>query len=84
MTISANRVWFDDETMWVGLADGRCLGVPLAWFPRLLASTPAQRAALEISASGYGLHWEDLDEDISVSGLLHGQGDRTVKHWTTA
>jgi hypothetical protein len=84
MTISANRVWFNDETMWVGLADGRTLGVPLTWFPKLLAATPAQRASYQISASGHGLHWEDLDEDISVSGLVLGQGDRTVKHWTAA
>ncbi len=84
MTISANRVWFDDETMWVGLADGRSIGVPLTWFPRLLAATPTQRACYEISVSGHGLHWDELDEDVSVSGLLLGQGDRTVKHPTAA
>jgi hypothetical protein len=84
MTISANRVWFDDETMWVSLSDGRSIGVPLTWFPRLLAATPTQRARQEISASGHGLHWEELDEDISVSGLLPGHGDRTVKHPTAA
>ena len=59
--------------MWVGLSDGRTLGVPLAWFPRLLNATPAERERVELSR--VGLHWEDLDEDISVAGLLAGLGD---------
>ena len=84
MTISANRAWFDDETMWVGLTDDRVIGVPLTWFPRLLTATPAQRARFQISASGQGLHWEELDEDISIAGLLRGRGDQTVKHWIAA
>jgi hypothetical protein len=61
--------------MWVDLTDGRTLGVPLAWFPRLLNATPAERQRFELSR--VGLHWEDLDEDISVAGLLAGQGDLT-------
>ena len=77
MNISAEAVRFDDEAMWVGLADGRTIGVPLAWFPRLLHASPAQRERYEISVLGYGLHWEDLDEDISVEGLLAGRGDMT-------
>lgn len=78
MTSSAKPagVRFDPETMWVTLADGRVLGVPLAWFPRLLHSTPEQREQVRLSARG--LHWEALDEDISVAGLLAGQGDQTV------
>jgi hypothetical protein len=75
MSISATAVRFDDDTMWVDLTDGRTLGVPLAWFPRLLDATPAQRQRVEISR--LGLHWEDLDEDISVAGLLAGHGDMT-------
>jgi hypothetical protein len=63
--------------MWVDLSDGRTLGVPLAWFPRLLRATPAERARVEISRTG--LHWEGLDEDISVAGLLAGRGDLTSK-----
>jgi hypothetical protein len=63
--------------MWVDLTDGRSLGVPLAWFPRLLNATPAQRTNVEISR--VGLHWEELDEDISVAGLLAGRGDVTTK-----
>jgi hypothetical protein len=74
MTTSAERVTFDDDQMWVHLSDGRTLGVPLAWFPRLLAATPAERADLTISPMG--LHWERLDEDISVAGLLAGRGDQ--------
>jgi len=73
MTISANSVRFDDHTMWIELSDGRKLGVPLAWFPRLLRASPAERAQVELSR--VGLHWEALDEDISVAGLLAGRGD---------
>ncbi|HET7848576.1 MAG TPA: DUF2442 domain-containing protein [Pseudolabrys sp.] len=75
MTTSATAVRFDEHTMWVDLADGRTIGVPLAWFPRLMNATPAQRAHVEISRTG--LHWEELDEDISIAGLLAGRGDMT-------
>lgn len=71
----AKKVRFDDDSMWVDLVDGRTIGVPLAWFPRLLRATKAQRNAVRISPRG--LHWEALDEDISVAGLLSGQGDLT-------
>jgi hypothetical protein len=76
MPISPTEVRFDGEVMWVALSDGRTLGAPLAWFPRLLKATPAERAAVELSP--YGLHWEALDEDISIDGLLAGRGDQTV------
>ena len=75
MSISAESVQFDDDQMWVNLSDGRTLGVPLAWFPRLLGATADERGAVEISA--FGLHWPDLDEDISIQGLLAGRGDQT-------
>jgi hypothetical protein len=75
MTISATAVRFDDHMMWVDLTDGRTLGVPLAWFPRLLHANPAERQRVEISR--IGLHWEDLDEDISIAGLLAGRSDMT-------
>ena len=75
MSTSARSVIFDENSMWVDLSDGRILAVPLAWFPRLLHATPEQRLKLEISQSG--LHWDDLDEDISVAGLLAGVGDLT-------
>jgi hypothetical protein len=73
----AIRVSFDADTMWVDLADGRRLGVPLAYFPRLLRATPAQRNKCIISGGGTGLHWEVIDEDILVSALLLGVGDRS-------
>jgi hypothetical protein len=75
MTISPTSVRFDEHTMWVDLSDGRTIGVPLAWFPRLLNATSAQRATVELSR--LGLHWDEIDEDISVAGLLAGRGDMT-------
>jgi Protein of unknown function (DUF2442) len=68
-------VTFDDANFWVSLSDGRTLGVPLAWFPRLFHATRAQREAYRLSPRR--LHWEDIDEDISVAGLLEGRGDQT-------
>jgi hypothetical protein len=82
MTISPTSVRFDDFTMWVELTDGRTLGVPLAWFPRLLNATLAERERVELSRTG--LHWEALDEDISVAGLLAGRGDITKRIETAA
>lgn len=77
MTISprAKDVRFDDDMMWVDLEDGRTLGIPLAWYPRLLHGTPELRAQAYISPSG--LHWEALDEDISIAGLIAGRADQT-------
>lgn len=75
----ALRVKFDDDTMWVELSDGRTLGVPLAYFPRLLNANPQQRKQYLISGAGSGLHWDELDEDISVEHLLLGHGDRTQR-----
>ena len=78
MTISeakATRVTLDEDSMWVSLSDGRMIGVPLAWFPRLLHASAEQRGQVRIS--NRGLHWEGLDEDISIAGLLAGQGDLT-------
>lgn len=75
MNTSAKKVNFDEDSMWVHLADGRVLSIPLTWFPRLWHATPAERANVEISPRG--LHWDALDEDISVAGLLAGLGDQT-------
>lgn len=74
MTISAETVRFEGEKMWVGLSDGRVIGVPVAWFPRLARATAAEREAFTLSP--FGIHWEALDEDVSVEGLLAGRGDR--------
>jgi hypothetical protein len=75
----AKQVRFDEDTMRVDFADGRTLGVPLAYFPRLLNASSSQRQKYAISGGGTGLHWDDLDEDISVAALLGGVGDRTRK-----
>jgi len=74
---TAENVSFDANNLWVTLADGRKLGVPLAYFPRLLHATPQQRRQYVISGGGTGLHWEDIDENISVKSLILGIGDMT-------
>jgi Protein of unknown function (DUF2442) len=84
LEIGALSLSFDAYTMWVELTDGRTLGVPLAWFPRLLNATPAQREAYRIGYGGTGLHWEALDEDVSIAGLLQGRGDQTRQRPTAA
>jgi Protein of unknown function (DUF2442) len=68
-------VRFDAVSMWVDLEDGRTIGIPLSWFPRLFHATPAQRTEYELSPSG--IHWNEIDEDISIAGLLAGRGDMT-------
>ncbi|MCC6948704.1 MAG: DUF2442 domain-containing protein [Bradyrhizobiaceae bacterium] len=68
MSVSLMTVRFDEHMMWVDLSDGRTLGVPLAWFPRLLHATPAAREKVELSRAG--LHWEDL---------IAGRGDATKR-----
>ncbi len=66
--VAAVRV--TDEALIVTLRDGRSISAPLAWFPRLAKATPADRAIWELSAAGYGVHWPNIDEDLSVAGLL--------------
>jgi hypothetical protein len=62
-----------DDTLAVDLEDGRSISVPISWYPRLAHGTPEERASFHISGAGYGIHWPDLDEDISVKGLLLGK-----------
>ena len=76
MSISATNVEFDENQMWVDLSDGRTIGVPLVWFPRLMKANAQERASFKISA--FGLHWAELDEDISIEGLLAGRGDQSA------
>ena len=78
----AKNVSFDSDTMWVDLADGRKLGIPLAYFPRLLNATAKQLESCVISGGGTGLHWEQLDEDICVKSLILGIGDKTKQNKT--
>ena len=62
----------DDASLIVDLMDGRTISVPLAWYPRLLKANPEQRAAWEKAGAGYGIHWSEIDEDLSTEGLLRG------------
>ena len=62
----------DDAYFTVDLMDGCTIAVPLAWYPRLLAATPEQRADWQRAGGGYGIHWPELDEDLSTEGLLRG------------
>jgi hypothetical protein len=62
-----------DDTLSVDLSDGRSISVPIAWFPRLLYSTEKERKNWRLIGKGQGIHWEDIDEDISVEGLLAGR-----------
>ena len=65
-------VRIESDALVVSLKDGRTISAPLAWFPRLLNASSAERANWEIAGGGYGLHWPDLDEDLSTEGLLRG------------
>ena len=70
---NARRVTVGKDSLAVELSDGRTITVPLAWFPRLLHGTRAQRSNWHLIGSGEGIHWPDLDEDISVASLLAGR-----------
>ncbi|HEX9836549.1 MAG TPA: DUF2442 domain-containing protein [Alphaproteobacteria bacterium] len=65
-------VRIDADALTVDLMDGRTISVPLAWYPRLANATPAQRTNWQIAGGGYGIHWPDIDEDLSTEGLLRG------------
>ena len=65
-----------DDTIFAQLVDGRTISVPLAWSWRLSEATPEQRSRFEIIGSGSGIHWPEIDEDISVEGMLHGTPSR--------
>jgi len=88
MTISASKieipnaenVTLTEDTLTVDLSDGRTISVPLAWFPRLLEATPEERNNWRLIGRGRGIHWEDVDEDISVEGLLAGRPSGESRH----
>ena len=71
--IRVRDVLLSDDGLSVALMDGRRIAVPLAWYPRLAAATPEQRAHWEVAGGGYGIHWPEIDEDLSTEGLLRGQ-----------
>src|SRR5437763_15726612 len=84
----AQQVTVNEEALIVDLVDSRTLIVPLVWFPRLWHGTPAERANLEIFGDGAFIHWPDLDEDLSVTGLLSGhrsgESPQSLKRWLEA
>jgi hypothetical protein len=75
----------NDEALTVDLADGRTIVVPLAWFPRLAHGTPSERANYRLIGGGEGIHWPELDEDISVESLLagrrSGESQQSLRRW---
>ncbi len=81
----ATDVTVTDESLTVDLSDGRTISVPLAWYPRLTHATPEERNRWRLIGRGEGIHWTDLDEDISVEGLLagrpSGESQRSLKRW---
>jgi len=62
----------DADSLIVDLMDGRTISVPLAWYPRLMRASSEQRKNWELAGGGYGIHWPDVDEDLSTEGLLRG------------
>ena len=80
ISYSPLRVRFDADCFRVDLSDGREIAIPLTWFPRLAQGTQEQREAVRLSQRG--LHWEALDEDISIEALLNGLGDQSNSHQT--
>jgi hypothetical protein len=70
--IRVRDVTLSEDELTVALMDGRTITVPLAWYPRLAEATPEQRAHWEMAGAGYGIHWPELDEDLSTEGLLAG------------
>jgi hypothetical protein len=81
----AEDVRVTNDTLIVDLNDGRTISVPLEWFPRLLHATHEERSNWRLIGKGYGIHWEEIDEDISVKGLLagrpSGESQRSFKKW---
>ena len=69
----AQDVAVTENTLSIDLSDGRSISVPLAWFPRLVHATPAERKNWRLIGKGEGIHWDDIDEDVSVQGLLAGK-----------
>ena len=86
--VVAQSVTANDEALIVDLADGRTITVPLAWFPRLAHGTSAERANWRLIGGGVGIHWPDLDEDISVESLLagrrSGETQASLRRWLEA
>lgn len=84
----ALNVTITDDTLSVDLSDGRSISAPIAWFPRLLHSSEEERNNWRLIGKGMGIHWEDIDEDISIEGLLagraSGESQESFKKWLAA
>ena len=84
-SISAVDVFVSSETLTVDLSDGRRLSVPLSWYPRLMQGTDGERGDWKLRAHGSGIHWPQLDEDISVAGLIAGrrsnESESSLRRW---
>ena len=84
----AENVTVTEDTLVVDLSDGRTISAPLAWYPRLLHGTPDERKSWRLIGKGHGIHWEGIDEDISVEGLLtgrsSGESQESFKKWLLA
>ena len=82
---TAQRVVVTDDALTVDLLDGRALSVPLAWYPRLWHAAPSERQNCQLMDRGRGIHWPDLDEDISIQGLLagkpSGESQESLQRW---
>src|SRR2546426_10948390 len=85
LAVAAQSVAFGEDTLQVEVTDGRTIHVPLAWYPRLLHGTTAERTHWRLIGKGEGIHWPDLDEDISVENILSGkpsgESQRSFKCW---
>jgi hypothetical protein len=84
-TPTATRIQLSDEVLCMELSDGRTISAPLAWYPRLVHGTPEEREHWRLIANGRGVHWPDLDEDISVDNVLagrpSGESQTSLKRW---
>ncbi len=82
---TAENITFAGDTLSVDLSDGRTILVPLAWYPRLICASITERNNWRLIGKGYGIHWENIDEDISVEGLLKGkpsgESQKSFKNW---
>ena len=85
---AAEHVRVTEDTLRAELSDGRTISVPLAWYPRLVHATRAERDNWELIGDGHGIHWPDLDEDLSVEGLIAGrasrESQRSLERWLQA